>query len=964
MNIPESGPHSTPEPRLSLAAAGLPDLETLLFKAFDHSPLLMTISDLTTGRYLAVNDSFCRVTGFTRAEAIGRTSTELGWISEAERGRMLTQLAQHGRSEALELNLRSKNGQSVVCRYWGEVIETGHGARVFSTAEDITDRRRVEEENRTILRTTIDGFCLVDLDGRILDANDAYCSMIGYTRDELRAIGVSGVEAVETQEVIEQRIQRILKTGSGRFETRHIRKDGRVIDIEATVNLLRGPARLFIFMRDITARKQAEQKLSKSERQLRQSQQVAHLGSWDLDLLALTLDWSDETFALFDKSPATFVPSFGEFVRLVHPEDRETMQTAFDRALASDDAPYQAVVRINNDSGRHWVIESRGVVSRDGDGTPLRIHGTAQDITERRQAEERLLQVMAAVESSSNAIGMSDLQSRHFYQNKAYTELFGYATPAELQAVGGGAATVCDPVVGKELFDTILAGKTWSGELKLVTKGGRVFDAFERADAIKDHAGKMIGLIGVVTDITERKEAEAQLRESQERLALAMDQAHLAYWEMDAATNTFTFNDRFYALYGTTAEREGGYRMPADVYAREFLPSQDRHVVPDDVATLLSGGVDEFQQEHRIRRRDGELRDIVVRITVLRDRTGRVVGTRGANQDITDRKRAEVEREQFFTLFSIASDLMVIADPNGCFKQVNPTLVRLLGYTEDELLGRPFIEFVHPDDVQPTLDEMARQMQTGTSMAFENRYICKDGSVRWLSWRANYIAREHTTYATARDITEHRRAGLALRESEERFRSVFELSADLICIADIKGRFLEVNPTFSTLLGYSRDELVSRPHIDFVHPDDRDKTLQVIAEKLELGETVLHFENRYLRKDGGVAWLEWTSQPLVGKGVTFAIARDITERKQTETALQEAQARLLQAMDQAHLAYWEMDAAAGTFTLNDQFYALYGTTAEHEGGYHMPMDVFAREFLPSEDPSAFMGEVASALRTP
>ena len=117
MNIPESGPHSTPEPRLSLAAAGLPDLETLLFKAFDHSPLLMTISDLTTGRYLAVNDSFCRVTGFTRAEAIGRTSTELGWISEAERGRMLTQLAQHGRSEALELNLRSKNGQSVVCRY-------------------------------------------------------------------------------------------------------------------------------------------------------------------------------------------------------------------------------------------------------------------------------------------------------------------------------------------------------------------------------------------------------------------------------------------------------------------------------------------------------------------------------------------------------------------------------------------------------------------------------------------------------------------------------------------------------------------------------------------------------------------------------------------------------------------------------------------------------------------------------
>lgn len=99
---------------------------------------------------------------------------------------------------------------------------------------------------------------------------------------------------------------------------------------------------------------------------------------------------------------------------------------------------------------------------------------------------------------------------------------------------------------------------------------------------------------------------------------------------------------------------------------------------------------------------------------------------------------------------------MVIADPNGCFKKINAAGLVLLGYKKEELLAKPFIDFVHPDDRQSTLDEMAHQIQTGSSMNFENRYLCKDGSSKILSWRANYIADEATTYATARDITENK----------------------------------------------------------------------------------------------------------------------------------------------------------------------------------------------------------------
>lgn len=561
-----------------------------------------------------------------------------------------------------------------------------------------------------------------------------------------------------------------------------------------------------------------------------------------------------------------------------------------------------------------------------------------------------------------------------------------------------------------------------------------------------------LGSLLLTAAVNERRQAEDALEEHRARLALAMDQAHVAYWEMDADSRIFTFNDRFYALYGTTAEREGGYRMSSEEYARKFLPPEEQHVVPDDVGRLLSGEIDEFRREHRIRRRDGELRDIVVRVTVNRDATGRVVGTRGANQDITDLRRMEAEREQFHTLFDIASDVMVIADPEGCFLRVNPATIKLLGYSEAELLGQPFINLVHPDDRQATLDEMARQIRIGTSMDFENRYVCKDGSVRRLSWRANYVKKEHTTYATARDFTEQRvvedalrasekefrslaesmpqivwasrpdgaifysnpqwvdytglsvgqslgdgwtsalhpddvprasdawqqasrtgepfslecrlrradsvyrwflvrsvpvrntsgeiikwfgtstdiedirQTAAALRESDERFRNFFELSADLVCIADISGRFRVVNSAFSSVLGYSEEELVSRPYLDFVHPDDRERTMQVIADRLTHGETVMQVENRYVCKNGEIVWLEWTAQPSVEEGVTFAIARDITERKKADEKLLQVMA----AVESSSNAIGISDLHSRHFYQNRAYTQLFGyaTAAE------------------------------------
>ena len=117
----------------------------------------------------------------------------------------------------------------------------------------------------------------------------------------------------------------------------------------------------------------------------------------------------------------------------------------------------------------------------------------------------------------------------------------------------------------------------------------------------------------------------------------------------------------------------------------------------------------------------------------------------------------------------------------------------------------------------------------------------------------------------------------------------FELSVDLLCIAGVDGRFKRINAAFETVLGYSRDELLSRPFFDFVHPDDREATVAELVN-LRRGGTTIHFENRYLCKDGSVRWLAWSASPATSDGLIYAIARDITRTKEAEEALRRSEA--------------------------------------------------------------------------
>ncbi len=248
--------------------------------------------------------------------------------------------------------------------------------------------------------------------------------------------------------------------------------------------------------------------------------------------------------------------------------------------------------------------------------------------------------------------------------------------------------------------------------------------------------------------------------------------------------------------------------------------------------------------------------------------------------------RATETRGDYGKFFNNASDLMGIAEPNGSFKSVNRAFVEALGYSEAELLTKPFIEFVHPDDRQATVDEMQRQLRIGYTAAFENRYLCKDGSVRWLLWHATVNREEGVTYAVARDITARKQGEQALQQAARYARSLIEASLDPLVTISPEGRITDVNRATEEVTGRTRTELVGSDFCDYFTEPERAR--QGYRQVFSHGR-VVDYPLAILHTNGTVTNVLYNAVVYRNErgeveGV-FAAARDVTERLRVEAEL-------------------------------------------------------------------------------
>jgi PAS domain S-box-containing protein len=285
-------------------------------------------------------------------------------------------------------------------------------------------------------------------------------------------------------------------------------------------------------------------------------------------------------------------------------------------------------------------------------------------------------------------------------------------------------------------------------------------------------------------------------------------------------------------------------------------------------------------------------------------------------RDIAGRARAEAELTRFFDL---SLDFLVISHVDGYFKRVSPAVTYVLGWTPEEFTSRPFTDFVHPDDVPKTLREVERQVVSGERVLnFENRYLCKDGSYRVLSWRS--MPQGNFMYATARDVTdakraereiheaneqlearvEQRTAELAqanetLRKSERRFRALIEHGSDSIALIDAGNKILYLSPAVAHVEGYQPEELLGRLGTEHTHPDDLPVIGAAVENLMAQPGKPIPIVWRRRHKDGRWIWLEGVATNLLDDPSVGAIVtnyRDITDRLAHETKLGEQLQRL------------------------------------------------------------------------
>lgn len=513
---------------------------------------------------------------------------------------------------------------------------------VILNYRDVTERVKAEENlhlseqrYRTILEDIHEGYFEVDLAGNFTFFNDTLMRVSGYSREEL--MGMNNRQYTEEEELkkVYQAYHKIYLTGEPNKDLvwKIIRKDGVAIYIEGSISLLKDssgkPIGFRGIARDITERIFMEKKLHEEENRFR------ILAEQSSDIIVIL---NREGTITYENPAVEKILGLKREERIgatgfenLHPDDFKLVADTYKSLLTDINAPvHRADLRFRHVDGS-WRIFETVASNLIHDNVIEGVIINFRDVTERKKAEEMLRLISKAVESSGDAIGIADARGNHFYQNQAFTELFGY-TVDEMKDAGVQQKLYADKNVAREVFSTIMKGDSWNGEIEDITKSGRRITVLLRADAIKDDQGKIIGLLAINTDITERKKSEEEIFKLASIVRSSSELVNLATLD----EKMIFLNDAGSRMLGIDEDKVNDYSI-MDVVAEPFLPIVRQEVIP----ALLAGNSWQGDLQYR-NLKTGKLTDVHAMVFTIRyAASGAPIYLANVSLDISERKLAE-----------------------------------------------------------------------------------------------------------------------------------------------------------------------------------------------------------------------------------------------------------------------------------------------------------------------------------
>ncbi len=928
------------------AAAALEESERRYRSLFENARLAV-FQSTPDGKVIQVNNEFARIFGYRSPEDVAHSVRDVGkdlFADPARRLEIIRMREKDPRLTAFDNLYQRKDGST----FWGRLTvrsETDAKGKILhfeGFIEDITKNRAMEEslreseeKFRSMFQNSAAGEALVGLDGRYLMVNPVLCEILGYPAKELLAMDFFKLTHPGDVEISRKAMLGVLE-GKGknvRFEKRYIHKDGHTIWTEISSALVSDaggkPSHFVTQVIDITKRKRAEEALRESEAYYRALVDASPVAVTVTDLNGTIQMCNAHTAALLGHERPEDLVGRNAF-EFFAPDEVKRAGANLQRTL-KDGIVRNIEYRLAKKDGSWFPAELTAALIPNAEGKPAAFMAVVHDISERRQAEEALREseerYRGLFQNSLEGIGLSK-GNQIIDANKALLEIFGYDNLKEFISI-----PLIDLVApSSREFVRAQQEKAKKGEpytqrftYQILRKEGTV----RGVEIALEHRkiGNEFFTQSTFRDITERDRAESALRESEERYRQLVEETVEGILVLDPEGKFIFVNTALCKMLGYSRKEMLAMNV-LDTYPE---PLREEGRTRTDL--IRAGKPQHF--ERPMKRRDGTL--LMIEGTGIRLENGNM---QGIMHDITARNQAGEElresEERYRLLFELSPDSISVYQ-EGKVLYANPATLRLLGFeSQQEIIGKPMLEFVHPDYRELVIKRSQQQERNGkTAAPVEEKFIRRDGSavdVEVMAAPFQYRGKP-SHLVISRDISDRKRADEILREKEERFRATFENASVGVCVNGLDGRLLQVNQQMSKMFGYTREELEMMTVSGISYPEDAGLSPAFMQQAISGVVQEAGFDKRYLHKDGHIVWGH-VSSSLVrdsqGNPLYFiSHIQDITGRKEAERALRESEEKFAKLFQDAPVLIVITDIANGTcIDINEEALRVFGYRRE------------------------------------
>ncbi|MBD2325723.1 PAS domain S-box protein [Alkalinema sp. FACHB-956] len=879
-----------------------------------------------------------------------------------------------GETDVFEVEYRSccKDGSYIWVLDRGQAWRDASGqvVRILGTEIDITDRKHIEAalaDSEAKFRRLIEGgqdvIWSIDSQDRFTYLSPQFKTVFGWEPSEW--IGRPSLEAVypdDREWLIQQRLLPAINTAQSYLEFRHCHRDRPYVWVRASTTPVMDATGQVIgyqgILTDITDRKMAEMALQASQAQY---QRLTENIPGVIYRYVLYADGQDAytylgacLYDMFELESEAVLQSTQPLWDRVHPDDIPHLQAIILQS-AQTLQPCNKEFRVILAHGRIKWIQFISQPEQQSDGS-LAWDGIFFDVTDRKtaeialQASERRYASLAA--AAPVAIFRFDAQLNCTYVNDRWSEMTG--RPAE-SALGRGWLNALHPEEREQTRETLAElqksldfnlSSLATGEGRHLNPDGTINWFYSKIVQEFDDSGQMIGFIGTLTDITDRKTIEQELILKKKHLtALLNNIPHIA-WIKDEQSRFIAVNQPFAEACGVAADDLIG-QTDYDIW-----PADLAEAYRDDDFQVLQSGQRKVVEE-RVAMANGTLGWLETTKTPFRNVNGAFAGTVGIAADITDRKTAEIalrESERRYASLAVAAPVAIFRfDAQHNCTYLNDRWSEMTGRPIESGYGLGWLEAIHPDDRSKLAALVWSEANVPIApeamslSSWEGRHLHPDGTITWFYVQTVRELDESGNLlgyvGTLTDITDRKRIEAELAESEAKFRRLVEGGQDLIWSADAEDRFTYLSPQFKTLFGWEPSDWIGRLAVETVYPDDRPlflehQSIEHVGTGIGYhgGTGIGYMEFRHLHRDLPYIWVRVSVKPIFdpeGQIVGFqGTLSDITSLKNAELALQESERRYASLAAAVPVAIYRFDSPLNCVYVNERWSEITGRPRE------------------------------------